>query len=129
MKVRNILGSILTAAICGAAVTDAGAQGKTRAEVRQELIDAENHGLNLVTDSSYPDVSPIYQQRLDQMNSVQGNGTGAGSSGTSASGAKNVPPNSPRSPGSMDDCVGPVSFCNIYASIEFSVGGIVPVSG
>jgi hypothetical protein len=119
MKVRNILGSILTAAICGAAVTDAGAQGKTRAEVRQELIDAENHGLNLVTDSSYPDVSPIYQQRLDQMNSVQGSGTGAGSSGTSASGtsasgAKNVPPNSPRSPGSTDDCVGPVSFCNIY---------------
>ncbi|WP_207004805.1 DUF4148 domain-containing protein [Trinickia mobilis] len=110
MKARNILGMILVAGICGAALTDANAQEKTRAEVRQELIDAENHGSNLVTDASYPDVSPAYQQRLAQMNSAQAGGTGGGSSGTSASGTKDAPASS----GSPDGCAGPVSFCNIY---------------
>ncbi|MCP3709809.1 DUF4148 domain-containing protein [Paraburkholderia sp. CNPSo 3274] len=110
MNVRKIMGVILVAGICGAVVTDANAQGRTRAEARQELIDAENHGLNLVTDTSYPDVSPIYQQRPAQMNAMQDSGTGAGSSGTNESGTKETPPK----PSSSDSCVGPVSFCNIY---------------
>ncbi|WP_081772037.1 DUF4148 domain-containing protein [Paraburkholderia nodosa] len=110
MNVRKIMGVILVAGICGAVVTDANAHEKTRAEVRQELIDAENHGLNLVTDTSYPDASPIYQQRQAQMNAMQDSGTGAGSSGTSESGRKETPPK----PSSSDSCVGPVSFCNIY---------------
>ncbi|MEX3994088.1 DUF4148 domain-containing protein [Paraburkholderia sp. EG286A] len=110
MNARKIMGVFLVAGICGAVVTDANAQGRTRAEVRQELIDAENHGLSLVTDASYPDVSPINQQRLAQMNSLQNSGTGTGSSGTTDSGTKDVPPQPP----SSDSCVGPVSFCNIY---------------
>jgi hypothetical protein len=34
-----------------ALTTNASAQGKTRPEVRQELIDAQNNGLNFVTDT------------------------------------------------------------------------------
>ncbi|CAB3755370.1 DUF4148 domain-containing protein [Paraburkholderia humisilvae] len=37
------------------------AQGKTRAEVYQELVQAKQNGLDFVTDASYPDVSPVYQ--------------------------------------------------------------------
>uniref|UniRef100_UPI0016543F6D DUF4148 domain-containing protein n=2 Tax=Pseudomonadota TaxID=1224 RepID=UPI0016543F6D len=37
--------------------TQASAQALTRAQVRQELIDAENNGLRFVTDTSYPEVS------------------------------------------------------------------------
>jgi len=42
------------------------AQEKTRAEVHQELVDAESNGLGLVTDESYPDISPIFALRLTQ---------------------------------------------------------------
>ncbi|MCW0014577.1 DUF4148 domain-containing protein, partial [Burkholderia pseudomallei] len=45
--------------------TSASAQGKTRAEVRQELIDAQNHGLRFVTDTSYPEVSPLFRAQAE----------------------------------------------------------------
>ncbi len=69
------------------ASSSAFAQGKTRAEVYQELIEAQQNGLNYVTDTSYPDVNPIFtaqvarmkQQHLAQPNSAR---KGA-SSGTS----------------------------------------------
>ena len=44
--------------------SNAFAQEKTRAEVRQELIQAENNGLRFVTDTSYPDVNPIFTQQV-----------------------------------------------------------------
>ncbi|CAB3761075.1 DUF4148 domain-containing protein [Paraburkholderia solisilvae] len=40
------------------------AQGKTRAEVYQELVQAQQNGLDFVTDASYPDVSPLYQNTV-----------------------------------------------------------------
>ncbi|WP_174246454.1 DUF4148 domain-containing protein [Burkholderia sp. L27(2015)] len=43
------------------------AQGKTRAEVYQELIEAQQNGLNYVTDNSYPDINPIYATVVAQM--------------------------------------------------------------
>ena len=43
------------------------AQGKTRAEVYQELIEAQQNGLNFVTDSSYPDVNPAFQGTVAYM--------------------------------------------------------------
>ena len=43
--------------------SNAFAQEKTRAEVRQELIQAENNGSRFVTDASYPDVSPVLRSR------------------------------------------------------------------
>ncbi|SAK72359.1 membrane protein [Caballeronia arationis] len=84
------------------------AEGLTRAEVRAQLVAAEQNGSRLVTDASYPDVSPFYQNQLAQrpnasvdadVNSYGGAMTG------SASGAARA----------MGTCVGPVSFCNIYA--------------
>ncbi|MFM0242240.1 DUF4148 domain-containing protein [Paraburkholderia phytofirmans] len=49
-----------------AASSSAFAQGKTRAEVYQELIQAQQNGLNYVTDASYPDVSPVFAQQVAQ---------------------------------------------------------------
>ena len=39
---------------------NAQAQEKTRAQVRQELIEAERNGMNFVSETSYPDVAPIF---------------------------------------------------------------------
>ncbi len=36
------------------------AQGKTRVEIYQELIEAQQNGLNYITESSYPDVDPMF---------------------------------------------------------------------
>ena len=43
------------------------AQGKTRAEVYQELVQAKLNGLDFVTDASYPDVSPLYQNTVNYL--------------------------------------------------------------
>jgi hypothetical protein len=43
------------------------AQGKTRAEVYQELIDAQENGLHYVTDTSYPAVNPIFTVQVDRL--------------------------------------------------------------
>jgi Domain of unknown function (DUF4148) len=40
------------------------AQGKTRAEVYQELVQAKQNGLDFVTDASYPEVSPLYTETV-----------------------------------------------------------------
>lgn len=42
------------------------AEGKTRAEVYQELIRAQQDGLDYVTDTSYPDVNPVFAQQVQQ---------------------------------------------------------------
>jgi hypothetical protein len=42
------------------ASSSAFAQGKTRAEIYQELIEAQQNGLNYITESSYPDVDPMF---------------------------------------------------------------------
>jgi hypothetical protein len=87
--------------------SNAFAQAKTRDEVRQELIQAENDGSRFVTDTSYPDVSPMYQQQVAQMKAQHANsGEGVGTSGSSLSGGR-VERSRP--------CVGPVSYCNLYS--------------
>ena len=40
------------------------AEGKTRAQVYQELIEAQQNGLDYVTDTSYSDVNPIFAQQV-----------------------------------------------------------------
>ncbi|WP_341319100.1 DUF4148 domain-containing protein [Paraburkholderia sp. IMGN_8] len=57
------------AAISLAVLTSSGAfaQAKTRAEVYQELIEAQQNGLNYVTDTSYPEVNPIFAAQVDRM--------------------------------------------------------------
>ncbi|WP_158906677.1 DUF4148 domain-containing protein [Burkholderia sp. L27(2015)] len=49
------------------ASSSAFAQSKTRAEVYQELVDAQNNGLNYITDTSYPDINPVYAKVVEQM--------------------------------------------------------------
>ncbi len=51
---------MMTLSLAVLASSSAFAAGKTRAEVYQELIEAQQNGLNYVTDASYPDVDPIY---------------------------------------------------------------------
>jgi hypothetical protein len=41
-------------------------QTKTRVQVYQELIQAQRDGRDYVTDTSYPDVNPIFTQQLEQ---------------------------------------------------------------
>src|SRR5689334_3146240 len=92
-------------------VTNASAQEKTRAEVRQELIDAQNNGLNFVTDASYPDVSPVYQNQVAHLKMLH-SGSGPATSGASDAGRKTKAPTD--SSHAKDDCVGPAGFCNPY---------------
>ncbi len=101
--------SVLALASSGV-FTSAFAQEKTRAEVRQELVQAENNGSRFVTDASYPDVSPIYQQQVARLQQQSDTGVGADTQGSSASGHRGV------MQGKTDNqqCVGPVSFCNLY---------------
>ncbi|MEX3813107.1 DUF4148 domain-containing protein [Paraburkholderia sp. BR13439] len=49
-----------------AASSSAFAQAKTRAQVYQELIEAQQNGLDYVTDASYPDVSPVFARQVEQ---------------------------------------------------------------
>ena len=71
------------------ASSSAFAQGKTRAEVYQELIEAQQNGLNYVTDTSYPEVNPVFaaqvarmkQERLARQNAA---GTVAGGAASAA---------------------------------------------
>ncbi|QGZ59580.1 DUF4148 domain-containing protein [Paraburkholderia acidiphila] len=99
---------VVTASI--GAVSTASAQGLTRAQVRQQLIEAQANGSQFVTDSSYPDVSPIFAQQVahakaqhEQQQQQAPSGMGAPMQGTSDAGAPHTA------------CVGPVSFCNLYS--------------
>jgi hypothetical protein len=116
MNKRCVLGlSMILLASTGIA-SNASAQEKTRAEVRQELIQAENNGLRFVTDTSYPDVNPIFAQQAAQLKQQSESGTGADMSGSSAAGqseaAGKVGTGQSRS--AIPACVGPVSFCTPY---------------
>ena len=86
------------------------AEGLTRAEVRAQLVAAEQNGSQLVTDASYPDVGSVYQNQVAQRPSgnvdaeADANAYGGAMTGSASSAAR-----------AMGTCVGPVSFCHIYA--------------
>ncbi|HTR08648.1 MAG TPA: DUF4148 domain-containing protein [Paraburkholderia sp.] len=104
MNIRRPLIASLVALGCIGALSTASAQGLTRAQVRQELIDAQANGSQFVTDSSYPDVSPVFAQQVAHAKAKQQpDAMGAPMQGTSDAGAPHT------------TCVGPVSFCNIYS--------------
>jgi hypothetical protein len=108
---RTMILTLILVAEAGIAI-NAQAQEKTRAQVRQELIEAERNGLNFVSDTSFPDVAPIFEQevaRLKQQSSDSG--MGVTTTGTSDVGhiKRETPPSDPSA------CVGPVSFCTIYS--------------
>ncbi|WP_321816848.1 MULTISPECIES: DUF4148 domain-containing protein [unclassified Paraburkholderia] len=104
MSIRRVLIATLVAAASVGAVTKASAQGLTREEVRQQLIQAEANGSRFVTDASYPDVSPVFAQQVAHAAPAQeASGMGTTAVGTHDSGAPQAA------------CVGPNSFCNLYS--------------
>jgi hypothetical protein len=106
MNARRPIIASLIALGCISALSTASAEGLTRAQVYQQLIDAEANGSQFVTDSSYPDVSPVFAQQVAHAKAQQqpaSSAMGAPMQGTSDAGA----------PQSV--CVGPVSFCNLYS--------------
>ncbi|MDR5806264.1 DUF4148 domain-containing protein [Caballeronia sp. LZ001] len=97
------------AAVSAALVLSSGAfaQSLTRAEVRAQLVQAEQNGSRLVVDASYPDVSPIYQNQVAHANSADTTSYGGAASTRDSGNARmNM---------SASQCVGPYSFCHIYA--------------
>jgi hypothetical protein len=60
------LSSMLVLCAAALASTAVFAEGKTRAQVYQELIEAQQNGLDFVTDTSYPDVNPIFANVVAQ---------------------------------------------------------------
>jgi hypothetical protein len=104
MNIRRPLVVSLIALGCIGALSTASAQGLTRAQVREQLIEAQANGSQFVTDASYPDVSPVFAQQVAHAKTnTQPDAMGAPMQGTSAAGAPHPA------------CVGPVSFCNLYS--------------
>ncbi len=110
MNAKTLIAVSLIAFTSAGIVSNASAQERTRAEVRQELIQAENDGLRLVTDTSYPEVSPLRTQQADHVQQQNDSGMGAGMPGSSASGHRTNADIADR----MSSCVGPNSFCKPY---------------
>ncbi|WP_175718898.1 DUF4148 domain-containing protein [Burkholderia anthina] len=102
--------TVAAMALAGVA-TQASAQALTRAQVKQELIDAERHGLGLVTDTSYPDVSPLFRRQVERMPQHQAEAA-LGSEPAANSGAGRPAMTPPRAGSAA--CVGPESFCRPY---------------
>lgn len=68
------------------------AEGKTRAQVYQELIEAQQNGLDYITDTSYPDVNPIFAQQVQRHKialAAQAAAAGRVASGSAATGSAN----------------------------------------
>jgi hypothetical protein len=92
--------------------SNAFAQEKTRAEVRQELVQAETNGSRFVSETSYPDVAPIYRQQVARQQAQQpDSGEGPAMSGSTMSGNR---PTTSTNMAYPQSCAGPVSYCNIY---------------
>jgi Domain of unknown function (DUF4148) len=99
---------IVSMMLCAGAVIAASssAQEKTRAQVRQELIEAEHDGVNFDADESYP----LEQQAAKPKQQKGDGGTGAGMTGVSDAGHIQHE----TSPSDPPACVGPISFCDPY---------------
>jgi Domain of unknown function (DUF4148) len=107
---RTVIVSLMICAGAGIAAISS-AQEKTRAQVHQELIEAERDGLNFDTDESYPVVAPIFEQQAAKLKQQKGDG-GTGDATTGASDAGHIEHET--SPSDPPACVGPVSFCDPY---------------
>ncbi|SDH94983.1 DUF4148 domain-containing protein [Paraburkholderia phenazinium] len=97
--------------------SNAFAQGVTRAEVYADLVRVEQAGYNpaVSSDTTYPadiqaaeaKISAQDGERTANSGAVEATGVGGRMSGSSASGI--------HTPLKGAECVGPVSFCNLYA--------------
>ena len=103
MNTHWLVAAAVAAISLAGVATQASAQALTRAQVRQELIDAENNGLRFVTDTSYPDVA-LFQRQVEQMPTHQAS-TAVGSDPAASSEAGRPATMSPRQGSAA--CVGP----------------------
>ncbi|WP_236001940.1 DUF4148 domain-containing protein [Paraburkholderia elongata] len=56
--------NVIVISLAALASSSAFSQSKTRAEVYHELIEAQQSGLNYATETSYPEVNPIYAAQV-----------------------------------------------------------------
>jgi len=109
MKKFAVVAVSLAASLAVLASPSAFAQGKTRAEVYQELIEAQQNGLNYVTETSYPDVNPVFAAKVAQLkrdNTASASTAPKGSSVAGMHTAMNAVGN--------PSCARGTSVCNIY---------------
>jgi hypothetical protein len=104
MHIRHAMSAALIALASAGFVSAASAQGLSRAEVRQQLVEAEANGSRFVSNASYPEVSRPHQQQMG--------GYGSAMSGSSAAGSGSTT-NAHRN--EQSNCTGPASFCTIYS--------------
>jgi len=102
--------TLLTLSAAVLVSSSAFAEGLTRSEVRQQLVEAQQNGSEYVTNASYPDVSPVFKNQAENQKK-NANAYGGVAAGSNAS----APRARLRGTQSPETCVGPVSFCNIYA--------------
>jgi hypothetical protein len=102
--------ALLTLSAAVLVSSSAFAQGLTRSEVRQQLVEAQQNGSEYVSNASYPDVSPVFQNQAanQQKNANEYGGVTTGSNVSAPRAALNGGQR-------PETCVGPASFCNIYA--------------
>ena len=114
MNTKSVL-AIAIAALAAAAFSSAApAQERTRAEVRQELIQAEHDGSKFVSDTSYPDAAIPFQQQAARMKQQASADVGGTVAGSSDSGAAHTTAPSHTNKAHSTDCVGPAGFCVPY---------------
>ncbi|PPK45752.1 uncharacterized protein DUF4148 [Trinickia symbiotica] len=110
MKTRLLVAALLAAAVAAPAHAES-MTGKTRAQVYEELIEAQRNGLRYITNTSYPDVSRIYApqaaKRADETLVADAKGpspaAGAEASGSPARAVHAAPA-----------CQGPAFFCEPF---------------
>src|SRR5258708_2501613 len=110
MNKRSSIALLMVFLAMAGITSKAFAQEKTRIEVRQELIQAENNGLHFVTDTSYPEINPIFEQQTARLEQQSESGVGADMTGSSATGTTHLVNDHP----AAQTCVGPVGFCTPY---------------
>jgi hypothetical protein len=104
MRTSKAMSAALIALASAGFASAASAQGVSRAEVRQQLVEAEANGSRFVSNASYPDISRENQQQMGAY--------GPAMSGSSAAGSGSA--TNPQRTGQRN-CAGPASFCTMYS--------------
>jgi hypothetical protein len=109
MQLRKLAIALVMATLAAPALSDT-VTSKTRAQVREELIEAQRNGLRYITDASYPDISPIYRQLVAQRDTAALAKEAVGAAAQEHSSAGHAAHDVRRDM----RCEGPASFCNPY---------------
>jgi Domain of unknown function (DUF4148) len=67
LELNMIKFAIVAISLAALASSNAFAEGKTRAQVYQELVEAQQNGLDFITDTSYPAVDPLFVPQVERM--------------------------------------------------------------